>query len=446
MRTFYRSNPTFRFNVEKFAKETKVRIFAIYRYQSTNSDGERVKHRFKYSTGVVGPIKQWDQKAQKFKLSTKFSEITSINKDLERNREVIISVFQNTENPSEDFTQAKFIIDVRLGKSIITKGDKRIILPFYKDYIKKRSNDGLTSPVTIQRIQTSYNTFKEWLEYHENLEFKFDKFNRDSRDQFINYLSSIRKRKLSPTTVAKVIRDLKIVMKEALVSEFTTYDGKVEMVNTSNYCLNEKFVPERQNGSKHWLRGSELDKLYKYDLSDNPRLDRVRNIFLQSAYCGGIRISDIFKIQPGNFQKHKDGYILTVFTFKGATTKKSNKVVIPIKGIGQELWETSKLQSLERISEQKLNNYLKELCKLVGIDRIVNHKSYEGRKPIVEEKPIYNYVSFHTARYSYINIALHEKGFTPNEIMGITGQSLKTLYGYVQNNPEENVKGIFDKM
>jgi len=441
-----RSNPIVRFNVElSSSKKSTIRVFAIYRYRIIDSNGNLTNKRLKYSTGVKGPTKLWNPQNQRFKLSTQYPNMHELNDQLDSIAKVIRTLFKSKDCPAHNLKKFKNQIDLHLGYTKHKTDSRRLIINHFHEYIRSRENDVETSILTIRRLKTSLNIFNEWLEHRKTPELQFSDFDKSLRDEYVSYLFRSRKRTLSPTTVCKYLRDLKMVLEDAYHMEFINRDGVMERLNPSPYFLKKGFLVKRLNATKHWLKEKELEQLYNYDLSDSPRLHRVRNIFLQAAYSGGLRISDIFRVKPENFKSHSNGYLLTLHTYKGRQSKASTKVVIPIKDKSLKLWQESNFTSYPILSEQKLNDYIKELLEIVGIDRKVEHITFVGNVRKIEFVEIFKHISFHSARYSFINICLHERGLQPNEIMGITGQTLKTLLGYVRNSELENAVNIFDK-
>ena len=74
------------------------------------------------------------------------------------------------------------------------------------------------------------------------------------------------------------------------------------------------------------------------------------------------------------------------------------------------------------VSNQKMNIYLKELCKLAGLNELVQLRKNIGgeNRDIIEEK--YKFVSTHTARRSFAT-NFYELGFTAYKLMQITGHT-----------------------
>src|SRR5690606_20228421 len=72
------------------------------------------------------------------------------------------------------------------------------------------------------------------------------------------------------------------------------------------------------------------------------------------------------------------------------------------------------------ISDVKYNQYIKEVCKIAGIDTPTLITSWKGGKRIDEIKLKYELISSHTARRTFITRLLR-KGLLPEQIMKITG-------------------------
>jgi hypothetical protein len=86
----------------------------------------------------------------------------------------------------------------------------------------------------------------------------------------------------------------------------------------------------------------------------------------------------------------------------------------------------------EVISNQKLNDYLKEPGKFAGIDQPVQKVKFIGSRPVEETVPKIELITTHTVRRTFVTLSL-EKGIRPETVLKITGQkNSKTLMKYVQ--------------
>ena len=87
-----------------------------------------------------------------------------------------------------------------------------------------------------------------------------------------------------------------------------------------------------------------------------------------------------------------------------------------------------------------MNIYIKELCKLVGINEEVEIVRYRGvnREAIVYPK--YDLIKVHTGRKTFCTLSL-EKGMSAEQVMSISGhKDYKSFKRYV--NVTENLKKV----
>src|SRR5690606_31725103 len=100
---------------------------------------------------------------------------------------------------------------------------------------------------------------------------------------------------------------------------------------------------------------------------------------------------------------------------------------------------------IKPISNQKMNQYLKEICKLAKIDAPVSMTKYSGNKRIEVSEPKYNLISTHTARRTFITLSL-EKGMRPEVVMKISGhKDYRTFKKYIKLVDKVVKNEMFDK-
>ena len=152
-------------------------------------------------------------------------------------------------------------------------------------------------------------------------------------------------------TIGKIIKTLKTFMNEALERNLTT--------NISH--KGRRFTAPRENVSNIYLTNDELTAMYKLDLSNEPRLEHVRDLFLFGCYTG-LRFSDFSKVKP----EHID---LTAGVIDIPTQKTDEVVTIPILPIAQAIlnkYRGKTANSLPNsISNQKFNKYIKEVAEML---------------------------------------------------------------------------------
>lgn len=188
----------------------------------------------------------------------------------------------------------------------------------------------------------------------------------------------------------------------------------------------KKFKVPTASTKDVYLNDHEINKIYSHNFNENLRLKNARDLFIIGLRTG-MRVSDFTRLHEA---KIDDDFIETV------TLKTGKTVTIPI----HPQLETIIHNGLPHpISEQKLNDYFKEICQIVGIDEVV-----EGSKmnPKTKRKvrglyPKYELVSTHTCRRSF---ATNLYGKIPtNVIMAITAHTKEsTFLKYIKITDKEN--------
>ncbi|MEO6134749.1 MAG: phage integrase SAM-like domain-containing protein, partial [Ginsengibacter sp.] len=285
---------------------------------------------------------------------------------------------------------------------------------FIAGEIKSKGKD--KSRNTLQ----NYNTVKGHLiEYQLKTKTKltFDKINLDFFYSYVSFLQKYTPRNskekgLAQNTISKDITTLKVFMSEA-----------VDMGLTTNMQFrHKKFTVQEEATDAVYLNDREINAVYKLDLSENQRLERARDLFVFGCYVG-LRYSDYSTIKPENIISI-DGDLF----IKLITTKTKTLVIIPCSPVVLEIFEKYKdnTNSLPRsYSNQKFNEYVKEVCEKAGLVEI-------GRLSTAPEKKLFESISSHTARRSFAT-NLYLDGFPTIEIMKITAHTTeKSFLKYIK--------------
>lgn len=155
-------------------------------------------------------------------------------------------------------------------------------------------------------------------------------------------------------------------------------------------------------------------------------LERARGLFLIGCYTG-LRVSD--------FSRLRDAHIGKFITIK--THKTGASVVIPIHPVVREIIDGG-FDLSDTITDQKLNEHIKELCRLSGITQEVLINKNVGGQNVEVVMPKYQLVSSHTARRSFATNA-YKSGVPTIAIMKITGHTKEsTFLKYIKVSAQEN--------
>lgn len=153
----------------------------------------------------------------------------------------------------------------------------------------------------------------------------------------------------------------------------------------------------------------------------------TKNKFLIGAFTG-LRVSDFNRLSEVNIQDDR---------IRIRTQKTDAPTVIPIHWIIKEIM-ASGFDVTTPISAQKLNDHIKEICKLAEIDTPVQIVRHAGGKRIIEVVPKWQLVSNHTARRSGLTNMV-KAGVPISSVMKIsTHTTVKSFFIYLKISLEEN--------
>ena len=192
----------------------------------------------------------------------------------------------------------------------------------------------------------------------------------------------------------------------------------------------EKFKPKIKNVQKKiiFLNKSELKRFTEYEIpTDKSYLEKIRDVFLFQCFTG-LRYSDVFNLKRSDV---KDGYL------EITTLKTADNLIIELNSYSRKLLnkyidvEFEHNKALPVISNQKMNDYLKELAELAEIDELVTQTYFKGNERIEEVLPKYSLMSTHAGRRTFVCNAL-SLGIPPQVVMKWTGHSdYKAMKPYI---------------
>lgn len=194
---------------------------------------------------------------------------------------------------------------------------------------------------------------------------------------------------------------------------------------SSNFNLSS-FKVFKEETDIIYLTETELFKILNLE-GLSKCLQQVRDNFCFACFTG-LRFSDIAKIKRTNI---KDDFI------EIKTEKTRETLKIPLNQHAKNLLKKYESIQDERplpptITNQKTNEYLKELCEIAEIDEMVEIEKYSGSKKILIRKRKYNLVTSHTARRTFVTLSL-EKGIRAEIVMNITGhKEYQTFKKYIK--------------
>lgn len=394
-------------------KEPKIKeatlVYLIYRFNNQT---------LKYSTGIKIKPMFWNPESQKARQSRLFSQSESINETLENLSITLKNAHRDLINAKKNPTPYK--LKEELNKAL-----------FKEEYAQKQGFLKFVEELIEQSNKTK-NTKKQWRQTLRKLiEFKrathkevdFDTIDLDFYNRFVHFLT---KEGYTKNSIGGFIKNVKIFMNEAVDRKLT---------NNLEY-RNRKFRVLEEKVDKIYLSQEELKSIYDLDLSKNQRLEKVRDLFILACYTG-LRFSDLIQVKPENIINNGS-------QIKIRTQKTGELVIIPIHKYVREILDRYNGILPASISNQKMNEYLKEIAALAGIEQTVKISITRGGQidNMINKK--FELVTTHTARRSFATNA-YLMDVPSISIMKITGhRTEKSFMKYIRISQEENANKLLN--
>ena len=379
--------------------------------------------RIEFTTGYRIDVAKWDGDKQRVKngctnkLKQSASEINAALLGYYTELQEIFKRFEVAEimpSPAE----VKEAFNNRHGQNekteLASADTSNVPSNFYEafdDFVRMcgRQNDWTHS--TIEKFAAVKNHLKN---FRSELSFEF--FDEEGLTEYVQYLREVREMRNS--TIGKQLSFLKW---------FLRWSFKQGMHSNNAY---DTFKPKLKDTQKKiiFLTWEELNRLREFKIPPTKQaLERVRDVFLFQCFTG-LRYSDVFNLRRSDI---KGDHI------EVTTVKTSDSLIIELNDHSKAILEKYKDVEFENdkalpvITNQKMNDYLKELAELAEINEPVRQTYYKGNERIDEVTPKYALLGTHAGRRTFICNAL-ALGIPPQVVMKWTGHSdYKAMKPYI---------------
>lgn len=399
----------------------------IFALESRKKDGEPIvenvpirmrvnfaSQRIEFTTGYRIDVAKWDGDKQRVKngctnkLKQSASEINAALLGYYTELQEIFKRFEVAEimpSPAE----VKEAFNNRHGQNekteLASADTSNVPNNFYEafdDFVRVcgRQNDWTHS--TFEKFAAVKNHLKNF-----RSELSFDFFDEEGLTEYVQYLREVREMRNS--TIGKQLSFLKW---------FLRWSFKQGMHSNNAY---DTFKPKLKDTQKKiiFLTWEELNRLREFQIPPTKQaLERVRDVFLFQCFTG-LRYSDVFNLRRSDI---KGAHI------EVTTVKTSDSLIIELNDHSRTILEKYKNVEFENdkalpvITNQKMNDYLKELAELAEINEPVRQTYYKGNERIDEVTPKYALLGTHAGRRTFICNAL-ALGIPPQVVMKWTGYS-----------------------
>jgi len=277
---------------------------------------------------------------------------------------------------------------------------------FWIDFINEKIEMQEVGKETIQKYKVVSSKFNEF-QLLNRKKYRLKELDNNFYSSFISYLR--KEHSLYDNTLHRYYNFFKTCLL---------------WIKKKGYEINndyKNFTIKKHETNDIHLTEEELNLLEEADLTGAE--ERVRDLFLVGAYTGQ-RFSDYSMFEKADVRQ-------------GAIVKKAKKTkitsFIPLHPKLKKLLDKYEWK-LPKISSQKFNVRIQQVCKKLEISDLIKKVSHMGKNKKEEIIPKWRLVGSHTARRTYITL-MSERGMADHQLMQVAGiKDVKTLLKYKKFN------------
>jgi len=297
---------------------------------------------------------------------------------------------------------------------------KRYLVPIFEDHnskVKALLGDEF-APGTLERYKTSLKHTIDFLKWKYNVsDIEISEINHSFITEYEFYLRSVRK--CNNNSAVKYIKNFGKIIRICLAN------GWLDKNPFANYKAKVKEV------ERVFLNNEELEIIATKEFRTK-RLNQIRDIFLFSCYTG-LAYADVKKLDKSQIVFGIDGE-KWIYTNRQKTDTRSNVPLLPMAQVILDKYAhdpecASKGKLLPVLSNQKMNEYLKEIACLCEIEKEF---------------------TYHTARHTFATTVTLTNGVPIESVMKMLGhKDLKTTQHYAKilnSKVSEDMKSLKEKL
>ncbi len=389
-----------------------------------------------FNLGYRVELAKWEADAQRCTSGTshgaKKISAKEINSEIQKAEDAITDIFDAYElkklMPTADMVRNEF--NSRMERTPITHKTEKSFFDYYDEFVSQKGSENSWKYSTFQKFGAVRNHL---MAFDEQL--TFDKLNETGLNNYIIFLRD--KKDMRNSTLLKQLAFLKWFLKWAV--------GKGYNTNLTYSTFNPKMA--KADKKVIFLNWEELMKVYNFDFTRTPEpltdeninaLEKVKDVFCFCCFTS-LRYSDVQNLKRSDIKKD-ELTITTVKTGDTLTIELNNYSRAILKKYADQVYPGNK--ALPVISNQKMNDHLKDLGRICGLDEPITQTYYKGSTRIDEVYPKYELLGTHAGRRTFICNAL-ALGIAPQTVMKWTGHAdYKSMKPYIDIADAEKKKAM----
>jgi site-specific recombinase XerD len=369
-------------------------------------DGRAVK--IKIASGISVKTKHWSIKSGVLSAD---HEASTKNKSLKHLKERILDIYLSGKQEGL-IVDAIYIRDI-LKPTIKARTGSDEFWEVW-DYYLQDKKDHFTEG-TKKKFKTLKTHFQE---YEKSIEtpWKFQTITESKLENLQSYFIDLG---FQNDTTAKYIEGLKMFLNWSIKNKY------------SNNLEYKNFSPIRGKQTlRVALSKDEMQAIRNADLKGKGYLENARKLFILSTLTG-LRYSDYSRVKAEHLKNDEGGKILQI-----RMQKTGDIVDLPLNSEGEAIIQELIAGTVHPISNQKMNDFVKELCQMAEINDPFEIQQFKGKLVISSVKPKYELVSTHTGRRTFATNLLLE-GVLAETVMKFTGHRDMVSFSKYINIPKK---------
>ena len=395
----------------KDKSKTKTSIYIEVRYSGEKRTRIYIKEN-------INP-KNWNNKKR---IANKSEGSQRINYRIKLYQDTIkrlydVMVKENKILSSPDF---KKLVEVTIdGTTEETDTVKEItVLEWIEKFLQLRKSKKENVASTIRAYNNVKVRFTDFQNY-KGKTYYFKDMNIDFIDDYIEYMYI---NNYTPNYTHKNIRIIKMVLKDAAARGLNKYSYFKE-----DYFKGRKTKPRDYIA----LTDEDLKQIAEFNAGADWNM-HVRDAYLIMCYTG-FRYCDYYKVRKENIIPFENGKR----ALKIKMQKTNDFVVVPIMEKLDVLMQKYNWRTPKIYTNQKINEYIKEICRKIGMDEEVTITTWGGGVKKIIKRKKYQEIYGHTARRSFATI-LYRKGIDIYSVSKMLGhKDVKTTISYLKITSED---------
>ncbi|MDR2026586.1 MAG: site-specific integrase [Prevotellaceae bacterium] len=356
-----------------------------------------------FNVGYRVDVEKWSVETQRCKNNTTHGKkkvpANIINREIQRYENAAAETF-------EEFEKSKTVPDTDGFRSvfnrIVGKADGPETVSLFEAWDEYMEKTGILHSWTVKTYTRQKNIKTHLFSFNPNL--SFENLSENMLNDFVRYQQDM------------LIRNTTLERNISYIKSFLRWSKRAGYYNGN---LPDTFKPKLKKADREivYLSWDELMLLYNFTF-EQKYLEHVRDVFCFCCFTS-LRHSDVYKLKRSDV---KDDHISvvtkkTVSGLKIELNKYSRAILNKYKDT-----EFPNDRALPVISNQKMNDYLKEMGKTVGFDEQTGTVYFIGSQRYERVYPKYELLSTHCGRRTFVVNSLY-LGIPAEVVMSWTGHS-----------------------